>query len=129
MEEPSNPMPPPRASGSSSAVMAKLFKIPRISVNHSLMNFTFTTLSIYSFASLALGIFMSPFLTIFWYYSNPLLQEYYKGRIFLKVDILAHGVIAFDSSPGRGKLMSGAHSMPITLNPVGQSQGQAPAGG
>src|SRR4030042_1614656 len=105
MEEPSNPMPPSRASGSSSDVMAKLFKIPRISVNHNLMNFifcSFATLRTYSFASLALGILASPFQKFYGYFTILLLQEYYKIKIFLKLDIPAHGVITFDRSQGRG---------------------------
>ena len=40
IEEPSNPIPPSRASPSSSLVMAKLLSWPRMSVNQSRMNLT-----------------------------------------------------------------------------------------
>src|SRR5215207_9369351 len=40
IEEPSKPIPPSRASSSSSLVIAKLLSCPRMSVNQSRMNFT-----------------------------------------------------------------------------------------
>ncbi len=48
MDEPSKPMPSSRALGSSSTVMATLFREPRMSVNQARMNLTSCSFAIWS---------------------------------------------------------------------------------
>ena len=68
IEEPSKPIPSSRAPSNSSAVMAKFFNIPRISVNHSRMNLISCSLAFLSTYSLPSSLFPFAIFTSFIYW-------------------------------------------------------------
>ena len=85
IDEPSKPIPSSNAPSSSSTEIAKLFRTPRISVNHRRMNrtsFSFAILRTYSLLSVFLSFFGMIIQPPVYYYDLSIIRHYRLNHLF-----------------------------------------------
>ena len=114
-DEPSKPKPSSNARSNSSTLTEKLFRKPRMSVNHILMNFTFCSLIRRYTCSLASAVFFSDF-TDFAAITPPCLQTFLGA--FGSHSIVIRRRYFLDSTASWAKILNSASEFRPRSSPL-----------